>query len=60
MLVDPGQLRLLALIERHGSLSAAATALGLTPAAVTQQVTITRRRPARARSGSAGCATRPG
>lgn len=39
MLLDPGQLRLLALIERHGSLSAAATALGITPAAVTQQVT---------------------
>jgi DNA-binding transcriptional LysR family regulator len=38
MLADPGQLRLLALIERHGSLSAAAHALGLTPAAVTQQV----------------------
>src|SRR6266545_6324713 len=38
MLTDPGQLRLLALIERHGSLSAAAHALGLTPAAVTQQV----------------------
>ncbi|WP_431683479.1 LysR family transcriptional regulator [Kitasatospora sp. KL5] len=35
---DPGQLRLLALIERHGSLTAAAHALGLTPAAVTQQV----------------------
>lgn len=38
MQVDPGQLRLLALIERHGSLSAAASELGLTPAAVTQQV----------------------
>ena len=37
-MVDPGQLRLLALIERRGSLSAAAQALGLTPAAVTQQV----------------------
>ncbi|WP_433332198.1 LysR family transcriptional regulator [Spirillospora sp. CA-294931] len=36
--MDPGQLRLLALIERHGSLSSAARALGLTPAAVTQQV----------------------
>ncbi|WKX70175.1 LysR family transcriptional regulator [Streptomyces sp. XD-27] len=35
---DPGQLRLLALIERHGSLAATAQALGLTPAAVTQQV----------------------
>ncbi|NDU71822.1 LysR family transcriptional regulator [Actinomadura sp. DSM 109109] len=38
MVVDPGQLRLLALIERHGSLTAAAHALQLTPAAVTQQV----------------------
>src|SRR4051794_13319257 len=38
MLVDPGQLRLLALIERQGSLTAAAHALQLTPAAVTQQV----------------------
>jgi molybdate transport repressor ModE-like protein len=38
MLHDPGQLRLLALVERHGSLTAAARALGLTPAAVTQQV----------------------
>ncbi|MFD0395297.1 LysR family transcriptional regulator [Streptomyces nogalater] len=38
MVVDPGQLRLLALIERHGSLAAAAHALQLTPAAVTQQV----------------------
>jgi DNA-binding transcriptional LysR family regulator len=38
MLHDPGQLRLLALVERHGSLTAAAQALGLTPAAVTQQV----------------------
>jgi DNA-binding transcriptional LysR family regulator len=37
-MVEPGQLRLLALIEHHGSLSAAAQALGLTPAAVTQQV----------------------
>jgi DNA-binding transcriptional LysR family regulator len=35
---DPGQLRLLALIERHGSLTAAAHVLGLSPAAVTQQV----------------------
>lgn len=34
----PGQLRLLALIERHGSLAAAAHVLGLAPAAVTQQV----------------------
>jgi len=38
MLVDPGQLRLLALIEKFGSLTAAAEALRLTPAAVTQQV----------------------
>ena len=38
MLVDPGQLRLLALIGRYGSLSGAAQALGLTPAAVTQQL----------------------
>ncbi|GAA3774761.1 LysR family transcriptional regulator [Streptomyces coacervatus] len=38
MLVDPGQLRLLALIEEFGSLTAAAEALRLTPAAVTQQV----------------------
>ncbi|WP_369386855.1 LysR family transcriptional regulator [Streptomyces sp. CG1] len=38
MLVDPGQLRLLALIEEYGSLTAAAYALRLTPAAVTQQV----------------------
>ncbi|MBB5926811.1 LysR family transcriptional regulator [Streptomyces echinatus] len=37
-MVDPGRLRLLALIERHGSLTAAAHALRLTPAAVTQQV----------------------
>lgn len=36
--MDPGQLRLLALIERHGSLTAAARTLGLTPAAITQQV----------------------
>ncbi|MGW4231161.1 LysR family transcriptional regulator [Streptomyces sp. NPDC004980] len=35
---DPGQLRLLAVIERHGSLTGAAHALGLSPAAVTQQV----------------------
>jgi molybdate transport repressor ModE-like protein len=38
MHLEPGQLRLLALIERHGSLSAAAHELGITPAAVTQQV----------------------
>lgn len=37
-MVEPGQLRLLALIERHGSLTAAAHVLQLTPAAVTQQV----------------------
>ncbi|MFI5490949.1 LysR family transcriptional regulator [Actinoplanes sp. NPDC051859] len=36
--MDPGQLRLLALIGRHGSMAATAEALGLTPAAVTQQV----------------------
>ncbi|MFG2959279.1 LysR family transcriptional regulator [Streptomyces sp. NPDC048291] len=35
---DPGQLRLLAMIGRHGSLTGAAHALGVTPAAVTQQV----------------------
>ncbi|MEV0459311.1 LysR family transcriptional regulator [Catellatospora methionotrophica] len=34
----PDTLRLLALIGRHGSLAAAAQALGLTPAAVTQQL----------------------
>ncbi|KOV67596.1 LysR family transcriptional regulator [Streptomyces sp. MMG1121] len=39
MLADPGQLRLLALIEEYGSLTSAAHALRLTPAAVTQQVT---------------------
>ncbi|ASQ93427.1 LysR family transcriptional regulator [Streptomyces sp. 11-1-2] len=38
MHVDPGQLRLFALIEEFGSLTAAAHALRLTPAAVTQQV----------------------
>lgn len=36
--MDPGQLRLLALIQRYGSLSAAARTVGLTPAAVTQQL----------------------
>jgi DNA-binding transcriptional LysR family regulator len=36
--IDPAQLRLLALIDRHGSLTGAAHALGLTPAAVTQQL----------------------
>ncbi|MBT2447420.1 LysR family transcriptional regulator [Streptomyces sp. ISL-43] len=38
MPADPGQLRLLALIERNGSLTATAHALGLTPPAVTQQL----------------------
>ena len=38
MLLEPGPLRMLALIGRHGSLAAAAAALGVTPAAVTQQV----------------------
>lgn len=38
MLVDPAQLRLLSLIGEYGSLTAAAEALRLTPAAVTQQV----------------------
>ncbi|MGW7546708.1 LysR family transcriptional regulator [Streptomyces sp. NPDC054770] len=38
MTLDPGQLRLLAMIDRHGSLAGAAHALGVTPAAVTQQV----------------------
>ncbi|GAB4058248.1 LysR family transcriptional regulator [Catellatospora paridis] len=38
MALGPEALRLLALIDRHGSLAAAAQALGLTPAAVTQQV----------------------
>jgi DNA-binding transcriptional LysR family regulator len=44
MHVDPGQLRLLALIEELGSLTAAAEALRLTPAAVTQQVARAERR----------------
>ena len=35
---DPSQLRLLALIDAHGSLSGAAAELALTPAAVTAQV----------------------
>ncbi len=39
MHVDPAQLRLLALIDRHGTLSAAADELGLTPAAITGQLT---------------------
>lgn len=38
MLVSPDQLRLLALIRRHGSLAGAADALGLTPAAVSGQL----------------------
>jgi len=38
MAVDPSQLRLLALIGAHGSLSGAAAELALTPAAVTAQV----------------------
>lgn len=38
MSLGPDQLRLLALIHRHGSLTGAAHALGLTPAAVTQQL----------------------
>jgi DNA-binding transcriptional LysR family regulator len=38
MPIGPEQLRLLALIDRHSSLAAAASALGVTPAAVTQQV----------------------
>jgi DNA-binding transcriptional LysR family regulator len=36
--MDPAQLQLLALIDRHGSMSGAAHALGRTPAAITQQV----------------------
>ncbi len=38
MQVDPSQLRLLALIRRHGSLAGAADVLGVTPAAVSGQV----------------------
>lgn len=38
MVDDPSQLRLLALVEAHGSLSGAAAELALTPAAVTAQV----------------------
>ncbi|WP_405385903.1 MULTISPECIES: LysR family transcriptional regulator [unclassified Streptomyces] len=34
----PGQLRLFAVVERHGSLTGAAHAFGLSPAAVTRQV----------------------
>jgi len=37
-MLEPDHLRLLALVERHGSLAAAAHALGVTPAAVTQQL----------------------
>lgn len=44
MLIEPGQLRLLALIERHGSLAAVARAVGSSPAAVTQQVARAERR----------------
>lgn len=36
--MEPAQLQLLALIDRHGSMAAAAQALGRTPAAVTQQL----------------------
>lgn len=36
--MDPALLRLLTLIDRHGSLAAAATVLRISPAAVTQQV----------------------
>ena len=39
MPVDPSQLRMLALVEAHGSLAGAAAELGLTPGAVTGQVT---------------------
>ena len=39
MPVDPAQLRMLALVEAHGSLAGAAAELGLTPGAVTGQVT---------------------
>jgi DNA-binding transcriptional LysR family regulator len=38
MVGDPGQLQLLALIRAHGSLSGAASVLGVTPAAVSGQV----------------------
>jgi DNA-binding transcriptional LysR family regulator len=37
-MLEPDHLRLVALIARHGSLAGAAQALGLTPAAVTQQL----------------------
>lgn len=36
--MEPAQLQLLALIERHGSMAGAAQALGRTPAAITQQL----------------------
>ncbi|MEU8230622.1 LysR family transcriptional regulator [Actinoplanes sp. NPDC048967] len=36
--MEPAQLQLLALIDRHGSMAGAAQALGRTPAAVTQQL----------------------
>lgn len=39
MLVDPSQLRMLALVAEHGSLARAASELGLTPGALTAQVT---------------------
>jgi DNA-binding transcriptional LysR family regulator len=38
MAVDPSQLRMLALVEAHGSMAGAAGELGLTPAALTGQV----------------------
>ena len=38
--MDPAHLQLLALIARHGSLAGAAHALGRTPAAITQRVTM--------------------
>src|SRR3954467_3273711 len=39
MQVDPAQLRMLALVAAHGSLAGAAAELGLTPSALTGQVT---------------------
>jgi DNA-binding transcriptional LysR family regulator len=39
MPADPAQLRMLALVEAHGSLAGAAAELGLTPGALTGQVT---------------------
>ena len=44
MVDDPSQLRLLALVEAHGSLSGAAAELALTPAAVTARSRGPRRR----------------